>query len=381
MRRHADDVQSFSIGFEEEGFDESRYSTLAAGALGTKHHLEVFASARMRDLIPRIAEVLDEPMGDQSIFPTFLLSTITREHVKVALGGDGSDEILMGYRSFLPLVAWSLDRVPPLRDAIAATASVLPNKLAGRAIRGLAFARRLERPPVQRLLSVLGAFRGDARWVMAPSARSSLSVFRVRRAGSALRRTRRESRQRVGRHGARLPPRISPGGHPCQGGSCLDGVLLGGPIPLSGSEASGLRAGASAGAPFARTRGQVPPAHPHARPHSRRDPGPQEGGVWCAARPVAPRSAEEPSFATDWTGICSGHKASSTTTPCDPSSTSTWLEASIADASCGPCCSSSSGTTGGSRTAGRKARARSARDAAQKSRRNGDTALAGFAGR
>jgi asparagine synthase (glutamine-hydrolysing) len=175
MRRHAEDVQSFSIGFEEEGFDESRYSTLAAGALGTKHHLEVFAAARMRDLIPRIAEVLDEPMGDQSIFPTFLLSTITREHVKVALGGDGSDEILMGYRSFLPLkVAWSLDRVPPLRDAIAATASALPNEFAGRAIRGLAFARRLERPPVQRLLSVLGAFRGDARWVMAPSARSSL---------------------------------------------------------------------------------------------------------------------------------------------------------------------------------------------------------------
>ena len=175
MRRHAEDVQSFSIGFEEEGFDESRYSTLAARALGTKHHLEVFAADRMRDLIPRIAEVLDEPMGDQSIFPTYLLSTITREHVKVALGGDGSDEILMGYRSFLPLkVAWSLDRVPPLRDAIAATASALPNEFAGRAIRGLAFARRLERPPVQRLLSVLGAFRGDARWVMAPSARSSL---------------------------------------------------------------------------------------------------------------------------------------------------------------------------------------------------------------
>ena len=87
---------------------------LAADALGTKHHLEVFAAARMRDLIPRIAEVLDEPMGDQSIFPTFLLSTITREHVKVALGGDGSDEILMGYRSFLPLkVAWSLDRGSP----------------------------------------------------------------------------------------------------------------------------------------------------------------------------------------------------------------------------------------------------------------------------
>jgi asparagine synthase (glutamine-hydrolysing) len=143
--------------------------------LGTTHHLEVFAAARMRDLIPRIAEVLDEPMGDQSIFPTYLLSTITREHVKVALGGDGSDEILMGYRSFLPLkAAWSLDRVPPVRYAISAAARTLPTDLAGRRIRGLAFARRLERPPVQRLLSILGAFRGDARWVLAPGVRTSL---------------------------------------------------------------------------------------------------------------------------------------------------------------------------------------------------------------
>ena len=180
MRRHAEEVHSFSIGFEEEDFDESRFSALAASALGTRHHLEVFSQKRLQDLIPRIAEVLDEPMGDQSIFPTYLLSTFTQSSVKVALGGDGSDELLMGYMMYVPLkLAWSLDRVPGLTRVMAEAARRCPSRIAGRRVRGLKLARQLDRAPASRLLSMLGNFAGDARWIMSADARQHLpsSVF------------------------------------------------------------------------------------------------------------------------------------------------------------------------------------------------------------
>jgi asparagine synthase (glutamine-hydrolysing) len=175
MRRHSDEVHSFSIGFEEEDFDESHFSALVGNALGMQHHLEIFSQNRLQDLIPKIATVLDEPMGDQSILPTYLLSIFTQASVKVALGGDGSDELLMGYNTYVPLkAAWTLDRVPGLTRTISEVARRSPRSIAGHAIRGLKFARQLDRTPVERLLSVLGHFAGDARWVMSPDARGEL---------------------------------------------------------------------------------------------------------------------------------------------------------------------------------------------------------------
>ena len=180
MRRHCEEVHSFSIGFEEEAYDESHYSSLAATALGTRHHLEIFSQDRLQDLIPRVADVLDEPMGDQSILPTYLLSTFTQSHVKVALGGDGSDEVLMGYNTYLPLkLAWSIDRVPRLSSALASFARRCPDRVLGRRSRGIKFARQLNRPAWERLFVTLGHFAGDARWVLASDARGALprSVF------------------------------------------------------------------------------------------------------------------------------------------------------------------------------------------------------------
>ena len=180
MRRHSQEVHSFSIGFEEEAFDESEYSSLAARALGTRHHREIFSQDRLQDLIPHIADVLDEPMGDQSILPTWLLSTFTEAHVKVALGGDGSDELLMGYKAYLPLkVAWSADRVPGLSPTIAAVARHSPETIFGRRSRGVRFARQVDRSPWERLLVTLGHFDGDARWTLTGEARRQLpeSVF------------------------------------------------------------------------------------------------------------------------------------------------------------------------------------------------------------
>jgi asparagine synthase (glutamine-hydrolysing) len=180
MRRHCEEVHSFSIGFEEADYDESSYSSLAADAIGTRHHLEIFSQNRLQELIPRIADVLDEPIGDQSILPTYLLSTFTQRDVKVALGGDGSDEVLMGYTTYLPLkAAWSIDRVPGLASLTARVARGCPNTVLGRRVRGIRFARHLDRAAWERLLVILGHFRGDVRWLFTPDARNALpeSVF------------------------------------------------------------------------------------------------------------------------------------------------------------------------------------------------------------
>jgi asparagine synthase (glutamine-hydrolysing) len=178
MSRHSAHVHSFSIAFEEPEFDESRYAFLAADHLATAHHLEVFSEDRVQDLVPKVAEMLDEPMADQSIFPTYLLSRFARESVKVALGGDGSDELLMGYRTYQALkIAWHLDWLPkPMRLAIAATASRLPQRLGGLPLKGRRFAERLTLPPVGRLLCSLGSFNGDCRWVLSEDVRAQLSL-------------------------------------------------------------------------------------------------------------------------------------------------------------------------------------------------------------
>jgi asparagine synthase (glutamine-hydrolysing) len=181
MARHSSQVQSFSIGFEQPHYDETRFAELAARHLGLAHHVEILSEDRIRDLVPRVTELLDEPMADQSIFPTYFLSVFARGHVKVALGGDGSDEFLMGYRAYQALkVAWMLDRLPAsFRQSAARSAVHLPESVMGVKVRGKRFAQRLDCSPSERLLSCLGSFAGDARWILSAdvAARLPSSVF------------------------------------------------------------------------------------------------------------------------------------------------------------------------------------------------------------
>lgn len=122
-------IATFSIGFEDPSFDESRWSSLVAASIGSDHHLEVLGPRALLDLIPFVAEVLSEPLADGSIFPTILLSRFTRRHVTVALSGDGADELFAGYPTYRAagLARW-LSRLPrPVRRALATAADdVLP---------------------------------------------------------------------------------------------------------------------------------------------------------------------------------------------------------------------------------------------------------------
>jgi asparagine synthase (glutamine-hydrolysing) len=93
-------VKTFSIAFEERSFDESSYARRVADHLGTEHYEKRFTEREMLDIVPEIPRLLDEPLGDGSLIPTFLVSKFTRQHVTVALGGDGGDELLAGYPTY-----------------------------------------------------------------------------------------------------------------------------------------------------------------------------------------------------------------------------------------------------------------------------------------
>ncbi|HTA31308.1 MAG TPA: asparagine synthase (glutamine-hydrolyzing) [Candidatus Cybelea sp.] len=95
-----DRIKTFAIGFEEKSFDESGHARRVANFFGTDHREQILQGKAMLDILPEVAAFLDEPLADASIIPTYLLSKFTRQHVTVALGGDGGDELFAGYPTF-----------------------------------------------------------------------------------------------------------------------------------------------------------------------------------------------------------------------------------------------------------------------------------------
>jgi asparagine synthase (glutamine-hydrolysing) len=127
-RRAKENLECFSIGFEEASFDESQYAQQVARFLGIKHHLKIFRSQEMLDMVGRLPEILDEPLADPSILPLFLLSRFASEHMKVVLSGDGGDELFAGYQTYQAhkLVTF-YDALPGLvKESIKAFAFHLP---------------------------------------------------------------------------------------------------------------------------------------------------------------------------------------------------------------------------------------------------------------
>jgi asparagine synthase (glutamine-hydrolysing) len=92
-------VQTFSIGFEERSFDELAQARLVAERYGTDHH-ELVVRPDAARLLPEIAAASDEPLGDSSALPTYLVSQLAAQHVKVVLSGEGGDELFGGYETY-----------------------------------------------------------------------------------------------------------------------------------------------------------------------------------------------------------------------------------------------------------------------------------------
>lgn len=94
---HRAPVRSFTIGFDDEGYDESAHAAAVAAHLGCSHtELRLRAKAAM-EVIPKLSEMYDEPFADSSQIPTYLVSEMTRRKVTVVLSGDGGDELFAGY--------------------------------------------------------------------------------------------------------------------------------------------------------------------------------------------------------------------------------------------------------------------------------------------
>ena len=126
-------IKTFSIGFEEADFNELPYARLVADKYRTDHH-EIVVKPDSIALVQRLIRHFDEPFGDSSAIPTFIVSEFAARHVKVALSGDGGDELFAGYDSFLEAERFrKLDVVPlPLRHALSLLADHLPYSAYGK---------------------------------------------------------------------------------------------------------------------------------------------------------------------------------------------------------------------------------------------------------
>lgn len=90
-------LKTFSMGFNDDKCDESYYSKYVADKIGSEHFHFYFDSGSFKDLFPKVINVLDEPLGDQAILPTYWLAHESQQHVKVVMSGEGADEIFSGY--------------------------------------------------------------------------------------------------------------------------------------------------------------------------------------------------------------------------------------------------------------------------------------------
>jgi asparagine synthase (glutamine-hydrolysing) len=115
-------VKTFSIGFEEASFDELSRARLVAERYGTDHH-ELVLRPDAAELLPKLVEAFDEPFGDSSAIPTYLVSQLAAGEVKVALSGEGGDELFGGYYTYVadllaPRFGWLARIASPLIEAL-----------------------------------------------------------------------------------------------------------------------------------------------------------------------------------------------------------------------------------------------------------------------
>lgn len=150
-------LDTFTIGFTEPSFDESIYARDVAQAFGSRHHEQILDLDRARDFLPSVLGALDEPLGDASILPTYLLAKFARQHVTVALSGDGGDELFAGYDPFAALgpAGWYSRLIPmPVHLLLRRAAELIPRSISNmsfdfkvrRALAGASYPQRFWNP-------------------------------------------------------------------------------------------------------------------------------------------------------------------------------------------------------------------------------------------
>src|SRR3954454_12323955 len=148
-RHVGEPLRTFSIGFEEEGFNELSRARLVAERYGTDHP-ELVLRPDAVELLPKLVEAFDEPFGDSSALPTYLVSELAVGEVKVALSGEGGDELFGGYYTYVAdLLARRVGRLAALARPLA---EALPSRTdrVGFEYKAKRFARAAALPPLER---------------------------------------------------------------------------------------------------------------------------------------------------------------------------------------------------------------------------------------
>ena len=171
-RQHNGRVKTFSIGFEESSFDELQYARDVAARLGTDHHDLVLRPDVVR-IVEDLTWYLDEPFGDTSAIPTFMVSQLAARHVKVVLSGDGGDEVFAGYDRYLVEARErARDDMPrPLRRLAGTIGDALPDGATGKR-----FLQHLALDGSRRYLDASMLFRaGELQRLLTPEAYDNVS--------------------------------------------------------------------------------------------------------------------------------------------------------------------------------------------------------------
>jgi asparagine synthase (glutamine-hydrolysing) len=186
--KHVDEpLRTFSIGFEEEGFNELSRARLVAERYGTHHH-ELVLRPDAVELLTKLVEAFDEPFGDSSALPTYLVSELAVSEVKVALSGEGGDELFGGYYTYVAdLLARRVGRLAALARPLA---EALPSRTdrVGFDYKAKRFARAAALPPLERHHGWKEIFSAQARVELAgpgASAWDPLDLYRERYAETA----------------------------------------------------------------------------------------------------------------------------------------------------------------------------------------------------
>jgi asparagine synthase (glutamine-hydrolysing) len=179
-------VTTFSVGFEERSFDELELARRIAHRYGTDHH-ELVVRPDVEELLPRIAAAYDEPSGDSSALPTYLVCELAARHVKVVLSGEGGDELFGGYQTYVA------DRLAPVAGPIARGARPLIERLpsaTGRVpldYKLKRFARAAHLAPLERHQAFKEIFSPELRRELLYGRRGAdpLDIYRARYAETA----------------------------------------------------------------------------------------------------------------------------------------------------------------------------------------------------
>jgi asparagine synthase (glutamine-hydrolysing) len=174
-------ISTFSIGFEERSFNELEQARLVAEQYSTDHH-ELVVRPDAVELLPKLAEAFDEPFADSSALPTYLVSQLASAHVKVALSGEGGDELFGGYHTYVadmlaPRVGWLAAAARPLVDRLPSGSGKVSFDYKAKR-----FARAARLPPLERHHAWKEIFSPDARAALLDGRRAELDPLDLYRA-------------------------------------------------------------------------------------------------------------------------------------------------------------------------------------------------------